>query len=122
MAPDSVGTAGNIAPGGCVSAMTESPSVCEQCGETFIQVTRLSLASRQGDNVTINVIEYPHRPCPANPTAPRLVQECSAVDRKVGMSLAELREFVDSCDMADGTVRVQVNLRSGIKKITVEES
>lgn len=105
-----------------MSAVTESPSVCERCGETFIQVTRLSLASREGDNVTINVTEYPHRPCPANPRAPRLVQDGVALDRKVGMSLTELREFIDACDMADGKVRVQVNLRSGIRKITVEES
>lgn len=104
-----------------MSALATSPAVCELCGETFVQVTRLRLNGMNGDKATVTVTDYPHRPCPAAEDPPRLVVTMEAADLKRGMSLQELRSVVDECDMADGAVKVLVNLRGGIKKITVEE-
>ncbi|MGI5515307.1 hypothetical protein [Streptomyces sp. CA-106131] len=105
-----------------MSTVAESPSVCELCGETYVQITRLRLIRQEGDKATITVTEYPHRPCPMIPDPSRLVVTAHADNLKQGMSLAELRSAIDECDMVDGTVRVLVNLRSGIKRITVEET
>lgn len=104
-----------------MSALSTSPAICDLCGETFVQVTRLRLDGMNGDKATVTVTDYPHRPCPAAADPPRLVVTLEALDLKKGMTLQELREAVDACDMADGTVKVLVNLRGGIKKITVEE-
>jgi hypothetical protein len=105
-----------------VSAVSESPAVCELCGDTFVQTTRLRLTGMNGDTATVTITEYPHRPCPRISDPHRLLVTAPADDLKHGMTLKELRDLLDRCDMADGTVRVSVNMRGGIKRITVEES
>lgn len=43
-----------------------------------------------------------------------------AIDQKLGLTLGELKQLIAACDGADDTteIKVRVNFKSGIRKIT----